>query len=159
MLCPCNRIGTRKPRRDSLEQACPATISFGRDSILRHTQPSPNETKTKLDYTDPSNHKRSPLDNSIECANTDKCRTEAVHYMLGTQEDLYGQVSAELASAVRSRVTSTWFAVGMHGIHVVKSATPEFGGVMIFLHYVVVPPSTIVLRAALVRFRAFLAYH
>ena len=127
MLAP-NRVGTRETRRDSMEQAFPATISFIIDSIHRHTQPSPNETRTKHDYSDPQNHRRSPVDNKIECLTEDRCCTAGVRYLLGTIDDLYREVSEEVKDAVSHVADPGRFTVKERGIHVLKTPHASLRG-------------------------------
>lgn len=90
----------RLKREDCLDNTAPLAMALIRESIIRHTQPSPCQSVTDHDFT-PGNHSRSCADNSLVCNYPERCITESVRYIIGTRLDLFRACLHDLAMAVR----------------------------------------------------------
>lgn len=73
------------------------------DVINDNTQPSPSDTLTKHDFS-PGLHRRSPVDRSLECLHPERCPTEGVRFLVGSETELHRTVCKSLQDAVSSSI-------------------------------------------------------
>ena len=97
----CLRTTVRKERKDKIENAYPNACQFIVERILEHTQPCAFKTRTLHDFSSRLFHCRDVDSYCLKCLTVDRCKTDPVHYLECTKEQLYDLIMGELETQVQ----------------------------------------------------------